>query len=82
MLSDDDEKCWEPTSDDRIQLALVDLSRAYFNATCDPEHLVYVQLPNEHEKAGQGLCGKLLQTHVRYTKGGGWVAAGVQQHAH
>ena len=60
-LSDDDEKFWNPESDDRIQLSLIDISRAYFNAKTDPTKPVYVKLPNEHEGCAKGLCGKLLR---------------------
>ena len=60
--------CTDPESEQRIQISLVDISRAYFNAKIDqskPEDQSFVDLPPEHPEAGKGLCGRLLR-HVRH----------------
>ena len=45
---------------ERLQISLIDISRAYFNARTKDEDPVYVELPREDEDFGEGLCGKLL----------------------
>ena len=60
-LPGDCEKMWEHEGDDRIQLSLVDISRAYFNAKTDPAKPVCVQLPEEHPQFKNGMCGLLLR---------------------
>ena len=35
-------------SSNRMQISLIDISRAYFNATCNPEKPTFVALPTEH----------------------------------
>lgn len=54
-------KVWDADHPDRMQVLLLDISRAYFNAHTDPEHPSYVALPDEHADAGKGLCGRLLR---------------------
>ena len=57
-------RCRDPDSDERIQISLVDISRAYFNARIDQsrdEDQTFVELPPEHPRYGQGLCGRLLR---------------------
>ena len=60
-LKDDDEKFWDPKSGERVQVSMVDISRAYFNAKTDPNDPVFVQLPPEHEGHSRGQCGRLLR---------------------
>ena len=59
--------CLEPTSEERMQISLVDISRAYFNAKIDQQHPTFVELPPEHPMAGRGLCGR-LQRHMYGTR--------------
>ena len=40
-------KCRDGKSPNRMQLS-IDISRAYFNAKCDPAKLTFVALPTEH----------------------------------
>ena len=40
-------KCRDGLSPDQIQLSLIDISRAYFNAKCDPAKPAFVALPTE-----------------------------------
>lgn len=49
-----------PTSDERLQVSLVDIPRAYFNARTRNDDPVYVALPPEDPHHGKGLCGRLL----------------------
>ena len=51
---------WSPTSERRTQLSLIDVSRAYFNAHCDPSEPCYVELPPEDADNGV-QCGLLLR---------------------
>ena len=44
-----------------MQVSLVDISRAYFNAKTGPDEPTYVQLPYEDADAGHGLCGLLMK---------------------
>ena len=53
-------KCREGTSPNRMQLSLIDISRAYFNATYDPAKPPFVALPTEHPDY-QSTCGLLLK---------------------
>ena len=55
------------TGEDRLQISLVDISRAYFNAGTDPDKPVYVELPREDPDWGEGLCGK-LNVHMYGTR--------------
>ena len=34
-----------PDDDNRVQISLIDIRRAYFNATVNKEELIYVELP-------------------------------------
>ena len=54
-------------SEDRVQVSLIDISRAYFHAKTSDEHPTYVQLPAEDFDYGKGLCGKLL-VHMHGTR--------------
>ena len=64
--------CRDPLSEKRTQISLVDISRAYFNATVDEDMATFVQLPPEDEDAGV-LCGK-LNRHMYGTRAAadGW----------
>ena len=53
--------CRDPTSERRVQISLVDISRAYFNAKIDQRYPTFVELPLEHPDLGKGLCGRLLR---------------------
>ena len=52
--------CRDPKSEERTQILLLDISRAYFNARLDPGQQTYVQLPSEDPEAGH-MCAKLLR---------------------
>lgn len=54
-------------SEDRIQISLIDISRAYFHAKADDEHPTYVQLPAGDPDSAKGLCGH-LQVHMYGTR--------------
>ena len=66
-------KCVVPTSELRVQISLVDISRAYFNAMIDQDHPTFVALPPEHPEAGKGLCWR-LNRHMYGTRSAaqGW----------
>ncbi len=52
---------WDPASDKRTQISLVDVKRAYFNAKLDPrEPPTFVQLPVE-DPDNQDMCAQLLR---------------------
>ena len=59
-------KTWEPESESRMQILLLDISRAYFNAKTDSAHPTYVELPLE-AGAPAGTCG-LLKKHMYGTQ--------------
>ena len=59
-------KTWDPKSEERMQLLLVDISRAYFNAKTDPSRPTYVKLPSKAE-APAGTCA-LLRRHMYGTQ--------------
>ena len=64
---------WSPDSPTRTQISMVDVKRAYFNATISPEEPpTYVQLPDEDGDA-QEMCAKLLR-HMYGTRAAadGW----------
>jgi len=52
----------DPESEERMQIAFLDISRAYFNAPTDPSQPTYVELPPEHPQGGQ-MVG-LLRRHM------------------
>ena len=61
-------------SDQRTQVAVIDISRAYFNAQKDSDvNPTYVDLPNEDPGKAKGMCG-LLQVHMYGTRAAadGW----------
>ena len=64
--------CYDPASERRIQISLVDIARAYFNATKDEDDETYVDLPKEDEDHEQ-CCAKLLR-HMYGTRSAadGW----------
>ena len=64
--------CRDPNSEQRTQISLMDISRAYFNAKVDEDVPTFVQLPPEDPDAGV-LCGKLLR-HMYGTRAAadGW----------
>ena len=51
----------DPRSNKRIQISLIDISRAYFNAVVDEENPTYVQLPPEHPQGNSGMCARLIK---------------------
>ncbi len=64
-----------PTSaneDNRTQISLIDIRRAYFNATVNPEEPIYVEFPPEDPMHGQ-RCGR-LNRHLYGTRraAAGW----------
>ncbi len=64
--------CRDPESEERTQILILDISRAYFNARLDPGQQTYVQLPSEDPDAGH-MCAKLLR-HMYGTRAAadGW----------
>ena len=65
---------YDPKSDMRTQVAVIDISRAYFNAAKD--HVndpTYVELPEEDPQRANGQCG-LLKVHMYGTRAAaeGW----------
>ena len=58
--------CWDPASNNRTQLLMVDIRRAYFNAKTSDEYPTYVELPKEMN-APPGTCG-LLRRHMYATQ--------------
>ena len=54
--------CSDPQSENRTQLPMIDISRAYFNAKTDEEYLTYVECLNEID-ASPVMCG-LLRRHM------------------
>ena len=64
---------WDPASPTRTQISMVDVKRAYFNATIDPEDApTYVQLPAE-DPEHESMCARLLR-HMYGTRAAadGW----------
>ena len=59
-------KTWDPLSEDRMQILLIDISRAYFNAKTDDSRPTYVDLPPE-ANAPPGTCA-LLRRHMYGTQ--------------
>ena len=53
-------KCRDGRSPNRIQISLIDISRAYFNAKTDPDNPTYVAFPSEDPRHGS-TCGLLLK---------------------
>ena len=53
--------CRDPSSERRMQISAVDISRAYFNASTEGCPPTYVQLPPEHPEHERGMCGFLLK---------------------
>ena len=53
-------------SPNRMQISLIDISWAYFNASCDPEKPIFVALPTERPNY-QSTCGSLLK-HIHGTQ--------------
>ncbi len=64
--------CYDPDSEDRMQISMLDISRAYFNAEVDEDANTYVQLPKEDEDC-EDMCGKLVR-HMYGTRAAadGW----------
>ncbi len=64
--------CYDPKSERRTQISLMDISRAYFNAKLDDDATTYVQLPAEDEDS-MHMCAKLLR-HMYGTRAAadGW----------
>ena len=53
-LPGDEEKYWEAEGEQRMQISMIDISRAYFNAHVEADEPVFVQLPPEHEGHSRG----------------------------
>ena len=66
-LPGDVPKSWDPNDSNRMQISLVDISRAYFNARVDDAHPTYVELPPEHPDSKRGMCG-FLRRHMYGTQ--------------
>ena len=62
-----EKKTSEGSSDNRTQISLIDISRAYFNAKTDESDPVYVQLPPE-AGANENECA-FLRLYVRHSQG-------------
>ena len=64
--------CYDPYSERRTQISLMDISRAYFNAKLDPGVMTYVQLPQE-DKDHEDQCARLVR-HMYGTRAAadGW----------
>ena len=62
----------DPDDPHRIQILLVDVARAYFNASVDPDDPIYVELPPEYPMYGK-MCGR-LNRHLYGTRraAAGW----------
>ncbi len=62
-----------PNSEERTQIQIMDIARAYFNAKVDPHDAIYVDLPEEDPDRRRGYCA-LLQRHMYGTRaaGDGW----------
>ena len=50
----------DPHSDERTQVFVIDIKRAYLSAKTDEEQPTYVELPPEDADRYKGLCGRLL----------------------
>ena len=64
----------DEVSDDRTQVSVIDIKRAYFNAKKSPEdNPTYVDLPEEDTDKARGMCG-LLRVHMYGTRAAadGW----------
>ena len=63
---------YDPKSARRMQISLMDISRAYFNAKCDDKTVTYVNLPPEDRDA-ETMCARLLR-HMYGTRAAadGW----------
>ena len=59
--------CRDKTSEKRTQISVIDISRAYFNAVMDGTNPTYVELPEEDEDHGKGMCGR-LNVHMYGTR--------------
>ncbi len=62
-----------PHSETRTQISFIDVSRAYFCASTDPDKLSYVELPDEDDDHRKGMVGLLLK-HMYGTRAAamGW----------
>ena len=64
----------DEVSEDRTQVSVIDIKRAYFNAKKSPEdNPTYVDLPEEDADKARGMCG-LLRVHMYGTRAAadGW----------
>ena len=66
-LPGDEHNVWDGDHRDRMQISLVDISRAYFNARTDPSCPTFVQLPPEHAATGKGKVRRVLK-HMHGTQ--------------
>ena len=58
--------CRGGASPNRVQLSLIHICRAYFNAKCHPEKPTFVALPSEDQDY-QGTC-RLMLNHTYGTQ--------------
>ncbi len=56
-----------PESEDRTQISLIDIARAYFCADTDPNDPTYVELPDEDGDKLRNMCG-LIRKHMYGTR--------------
>ena len=55
---------WDPSSPNRTQILMLDISRAYFNAKTSPDDPIYVELPAE--AGAKPGTWSVTTTHVRH----------------
>ena len=60
ILNGEKPKCPDLGASNRVQTSLIDISREYFNARCDPDKPTFVVLPTEDPSHGT-TCGLLLE---------------------
>ncbi len=56
-----------PSSEERTQISIIDITRAYFNAVTDDANPTYVDLPAEDPDRALGMC-EHLQVHMYGTR--------------
>ena len=60
-LEGEPEHVRDPKSEMRTQISLLDISRAYLCATCDPDDPTYVMLLDEDPDSALGMCAPPLK---------------------
>ena len=64
--------CRDPSSEQRVQLSFVDVSRAYFNARVDPDDVTMVELPEEDPDSGTHVARLLRHMYGTRRAADGW----------